>query len=181
MNFFLHRALRLVARGIFFRAFVQLQQNGASSGSLRSASKDGHSLMPGARPCPACMAAAPRSTPPAFASSLSPWPRRCFAQDPRGLPTPGNASANGLLQLQRSAAATGKAVAAIGHGMARHRPYACAHVCAMLRACEGRECRPRPRAYVAMLERAVRIGSCVLSTCGDFMCQTIEKNADSFS
>ena len=173
MIFFLGRPRRLVAHEMLACALVQLQQNGGMLQSVARSALLAAAAAIGARTRPARTVLAPRSLGGGLACSSPSPSRRHFAQDPWGLPTPGNASANGLLQLQRSAAATGKAVAAIGHGMARHRPYACAHVCAMLRACEGRECRPRPRAYVAMLERAVRIGSCVLSTMCDLTCQII--------
>ena len=157
--FFLGLPRRLVAHEMLACALVQLQQNGGMLQSVARSALLAAAVAIGARTRPARTVLAPRSLGGGLACSSPSPSRRHFAQDPWGLPTPGKACANGLLQLQRSAAATCEAAAASGHGLARHSQYACAHVCATRRACEGREGRPRPQACMAMLVCAVRIGS----------------------
>ena len=140
--FFHGRYVRLVALDIFCHALEQLQQKGADGVAASAAGKACHSVALGARPRPACAATAPRSTCAALERSPPPCSRRPFAQVPRGLPCADDDTANRLLQVHRSAGAVGKGVVAQGHGLGSHRPYGCAHVCALCRSRGGREGRP---------------------------------------
>ena len=158
MNFLVARPLRLVALDIFLPARQWLLQFMRARAAAPAADETGYSVALGVRPRPARVAPARRSKPPRRACSPRPWSRRPFAQVPWGSSSTDNASANGLLQLQRSGGAASEAVAAHGRGLGRHRPYACAPFCAMHRAREGREGRPRAAHGLACFVKACVLG-----------------------
>ena len=137
--FFHGRALRLVALDNAGCTRQKMLHFLRARATAPAADETGHSVALGARPRPARAAPARRRKPPRRACSPRPWSRRPFAQVPGGSLSIDNASANGLLQVQRSGEAASEAVAAHGRGLGRHRPYACAPFCAMSRAREGRD------------------------------------------